>query len=418
MINKQLIKLDGILAPDDVREFIANSVQSLDLAGKRVLALAPDQTRTMPLPLVFESLVEALEGRVSALDFIVALGTHPPLDESCLSHLFGHPVRDGKIKAHHVYNHTWDQPETLREIGVISGEEMRALTEGQLSEPLCVRINQRIFEYDHLLICGPVFPHEVIGFSGGNKYFFPGISGPEIIHITHWLGALFTNLRVNGSGYTPIRAVVDRAAAFIERPKSCLAFVLDQQGVFGAFFGTPEDAWEGASALSAKKHIVYTGRTYQRALAVLPEMYAELWVGGKGMYKVEPVIADGGEVILYAPHLRQISQSHGDLIRQVGYHVRDYFLKQWEQYQHIPWAVLAHSTHVKGLGTYDAETGRETPRIQVTLATGIPEKTCRQINLGFQDPESIHLSAWEGREDQGLLLVKQAGERLYRVQSN
>jgi len=129
------------------------------------------------------------------------------------------------------------------------------------------------------------------------------------------------------------------------------------------------------------------------------------------------VIADGGEVILYAPHLQRISLSHGDLIRQIGYHIRDYFLKQWEQFQHIPLAILAHSTHVKGLGTFDVETGEEHPRIRVTLATGIPKGTCRHINLGYRDPGSIKVDAWEGREDEGLLLVKHAGEHLYRVQS-
>lgn len=418
MTYQQLIRLDGYLNPDGVKDFITKVIQTLDLGGKRLLALVPDRTRTMPLPMVFEALKEATADWVDALDFMVALGTHPPLDVGQLSSLFGKPVRNGKIGEHQIFNHTWDQPETLREIGVISGAEMKTLTEGHLDAGLSVRINQRIFDYDHIIICGPVFPHEVIGFSGGNKYFFPGISGPEIIHITHWLGALFTNMAVIGSGYTPIRAVVDRAARFINRPKSCLAFVLDKGGVFGAFFGSPEEAWEGASALSAKKHIIYTGRTFDRALAVIPEMYDELWVGGKGMYKLEPVIADGGEVILYAPQIQRISLSHGDLIKQIGYHVRDYYLEQWDQFKHIPLAVLAHSTHVKGLGSFDPKTGVEHPRIQVTLATGIPQETCRQVNLGYQNPNSVHVEEWEGREREGILLARDAGEYLYRVESN
>ncbi len=417
MSYKQVIKMDGYLDHTTVQTFIAKSMDDLDLDHKRVVVLVPDQTRTMPLPLAFEVLHSSLKDRVETLDFIVALGTHPPLDEKKLSQLFGRPVKEGMIGEHHVYNHTWGKPETLREIGVISGKEMNRLTEGHLSTPLSVQINQKIFEYDHVLICGPVSPNVSIGFSGGNKYFFPGISGPEIINITHWLAAMLTNMAVNGSGYTPIRAVVDRAAQFINLPKSCLAFVLDKQGIFGAFFGSPEAAWEGASALSAKKHIVYTGRTFERALAVMPEMYDELWVGGKGMYKLEPVMADGGEVIIYAPHIDTISLHHGPLIRQIGYHVRDYYLKQWEQYKHIPLGILAHSTHVKGLGTYDAQTGVEHPRIKVTLATSIPEDICKQINLGYMDPDSINLLEWEDRENEGILLVREAGEHLYRVES-
>lgn len=417
MSYQQLMELNGYLEEPDVRSFIAESLETIDLENKRVVVLVPDQTRTMPLPMVFEVLRRALADRVAALDFIVALGTHPPLNEDQLSQLFGRPVRGGKVAEHHIYNHTWGQPDTLREIGVIPGDEINALTEGFLSDPLHVRINQRIFDYDHILICGPVSPNVSIGFSGGNKYFFPGISGTEVINFTHWLAALLTNVVVNGSGYTPIRALVDRAAQFIHRPRSCLAFVLDKRGIFGVFFGTPEEAWKGASALSAKIHIIYTGRTFTRALAVMPEMYDELWVGGKGMYKLEPVLADGGELIIYAPHINWISLNQGALIQQIGYHVKDYFLKQWDDFKHVPWGVLAHSTHVKGLGTYNPRTGEELPRIQVTLATGIPEETCRQINLGYKDPAAISFAEWEGREEEGILLVKQAGEHLYRVKS-
>ncbi len=133
------------------------------------------------------------------------------------------------------------------------------------------------------------------------------------------------------------------------------------------------------------------------------------------MYKTEPAIADGGEVIIYAPHISEISYSHGALIDQVGYHVRDYFLKQWERFKDVPGSILAHSTHVKGMGTYDAGTAIETPRIQVTLATSIPEERCRRVNLGYLDYRQIDLAAWEDREAEGILLVRNAGEVLYRA---
>ena len=78
---------------------------------------------------------------------------------------------------------------------------------------MTVALNKLPLEYDHVLVCGPVFPHEVVGFSGGNKYLFPGIAGPEIIHFTHWLGAVITNYEIIGTKDTPVRAVIDRAAA-------------------------------------------------------------------------------------------------------------------------------------------------------------------------------------------------------------
>jgi hypothetical protein len=148
-------------------------------------------------------------------------------------------------------------------------------------------------------------------------------------------------------------------------------------------------------------------------LSILPDLYDDLWTGAKGMYKMEPVIADGGEVVIYAPRINEVSYSHGAVLDQVGYHVRDYFSKQWERFKGFPWGVLAHSTHVKGMGTY--ENGVETPRIQVTLATGISAERCRRINLGYLDPASIHIDEWQGREDQGILVVPRAGEMLYRL---
>jgi nickel-dependent lactate racemase len=143
-------------------------------------------------------------------------------------------------------------------------------------------------------------------------------------------------------------------------------------------------------------------------------MYDELWTGGKAMYKLEPVLADDGELIIYAPHITEICVSHGKTILEVGYHCRDYFLKQWDRFKRHPWAVLAHSTHVRGLGTF--ENGVEHGRARVTLATGIPEKLCRQINLGYRDPKSLRPADFADREDEGVLLVPKAGEMLFRLE--
>jgi nickel-dependent lactate racemase len=148
----------------------------------------------------------------------------------------------------------------------------------------------------------------------------------------------------------------------------------------------------------------------------MPEMYDDIWTGAKGMYKMEPAIADGGEVIIYAPHIDEISYTHGQILDEVGYHVRDYFLKQWDKFKDYPGGVLAHSTHLRGMGEYDAETGIESPRIDVTLATRIPEERCRRLSLGYLDPDNINIDEWKGREDEGILVVPKAGEMLYRVQ--
>ena len=182
-------------------------------------------------------------------------------------------------------------------------------------------------------------------------------------------------------------------------------------------FGTARDAWKAAVELSSELHIRWVDRPFRRVLSVLPTMYADIWTGAKGMYKVEPAMADGGEVILYAPHITEFSYTHGPFLEQIGYHCRDYFLKQPAKFANVPRSAIAHSTHLKGEGTYDATTGVESPRIRVTLATGIPEARCRRLNLGYMNPDTIKLEDWQGREAEGIKLIPRAGEILYRLRA-
>jgi nickel-dependent lactate racemase len=284
-----------------------------------------------------------------------------------------------------------------------------------LSADVPVSLNRLVLDYDHIVICGPVFPHEVVGFSGGTKYLVPGVAGPDIINFTHWLGAVITSSAVIGAGYTPVRAVIDRAAGMVDRPMTCLSLVVTHDGIAGLYVGAPRESWDAASALSARTHVVWVDRPFRRVLSVMPTMYDDLWTAAKGMYKLEPAMADGGEIVIYAPHITEVSYTHGRIIDEIGYHCRDYFLAQWDRFGRYPGGVLAHSTHVKGLGAYDAATGVETPRIRVTLATGIPEERCRRINLGYLDPARVILDEWKGREADGVIVVPRAGEMLYRL---
>jgi nickel-dependent lactate racemase len=409
-----------LLDEAEIQAILASFLARLPLDGRRVLVIIPDHTRTMPLPLFLRLLAQALSGRADSLDFLVALGTHPPLSEADLLRLVGLTAgqKAGAYRHIRLFNHAWDDPQALATLGTIPRGEIEQLSGGLLSQDVAVRLNKIVLDYDQLLICGPVFPHEVVGFSGGNKYFFPGIAGREIIDFTHWLGALITSYAMIGTKDTPVRRVIDRAAAMIDRPRQALCSVVTPDGLHGLFCGAPEAAFSAAADLSAQVHIRRVARPYRQVLAVLPEMYDELWTGAKGMYKLEPVVADDGELIIYAPHIRQFSVVHGKIIRQIGYHVRDYFTGQWPRFKDLPWGVLAHSTHLRGVGTYDPASGAERPRIRVTLATGIPEAECRAVNLGYRDPASIDPQAWAGREDEGLLLVPHAGETLYRLQDS
>ena len=406
---------DRFLTHEETAQVMREGLATLAVDGKRVLIIIPDGTRTMPMPLMFGLFEELLAPRVTALDYLVALGTHQPMNDAQLSKLVGRAVCDGQVGKTHVFNHRWDNPANFVTLGTIPAKEIGEITGGLMAEDIPVRLNKLILDYDQIIICGPVFPHEVVGFSGGNKYFFPGIAAAEIINFTHWLGAVMTNYKIIGSGYTPVRAVIDRAAAMIDRRSACFALVVTHEGMAGLYFGSPQEAWKAASALSAQKHIVYVDKPYRRVLSVMPPLYDDLWTAAKGMYKMEPAVANGGEVVIYAPQLTEVSYTHGKIIDEIGYHCRDYFLAQWEKFKGYPGGVLAHSTHVKGLGQYDAASGVESPRIEVKLATGIPRERCQRINLGYLDPAGVNQQEWQGREEEGVLVVPRAGEMLYRV---
>ena len=407
--------VDRHLGEYDVRRVVGEALDSLPLDGKRVLVVIPDLTRTMPMPLMFDVLDGALGRRAAALDYLVALGTHQPMSDAQLACLVGRRVVDGMAGRSRVLNHRWDRAETFVTVGTIPGQEIGEITGGLLASAVPVALNRLITDYDHLLICGPVFPHEVAGFSGGNKYLFPGIAGADIINVTHWLGALITNYQVIGCADTAVRRVIDRAAAMVDRPVTCMALVVTHEGINGVFVGPAREAWREAAALSAQVHVVWHERPFQRVLSVMPPMYSDLWTAAKGMYKVEPVVADGGEVVIYAPHVAEISHTHGTLIEEIGYHCRDYFTAQWHRFAHYPGGVLAHSTHVKGMGTFDVATRTERARISVMLATGIPESRCVRVNLGYLAPAAVHIGQWDGRESEGILVVPRAGEQLHRL---
>lgn len=403
------------LTADQVRDLVARALPAADLRGQRVLLIIPDGTRTAPVGLMFKTLHAQLAPVVKKLDVMIALGTHPAMSAEAINARVEITAaeRASTYRDVEFINHEWDNPAALRDLGKIPADEIKALSGGLFAMDVPVHINRRLYDYDHLIIVGPVFPHEVVGFSGGNKYLFPGVGGPGILNFFHWLGAVVTNPMIIGNKWTPVRKVVDRAGAMVKIQKSCLALVVQGHGdLAGLFIGTPEEAWDGASDLSRDLHIIYKDRPFHTVLSCAPEMYDELWVAGKCMYKLEPIVADGGELIIYAPHMKEISVTHGAHIRRIGYHCRDYILKQWDRFKDEPWGILAHSAHVHGIGTYDEKTGIETPRVRVTLATGLTPEECKAVNLGYRDWRTIRKEDYANREHEGIFLEPKAGERL------
>ncbi len=412
LLAKAIANPHPVLEETVIREMLHTGLQ---FQKARVLVLIPDHTRTMPLPQLFRLMVDVLRD-TAQLDFMVALGTHPPLSFEHLLKLVGLSHEEYEKDYAHIglLNHAWDDPQMLMQLGVLPVEQIQAIA-GQYWHPslggdVPVRINQLAMAYNHIIILGPTFPHEVVGFSGGAKYLFPGISGPDMINVTHWLGALMTILDTIGIEQTPVREMIHAAAALVPVPVTLVSMVVHKDGLAGMFIGDLQTAFHEAAQLSSQLQITWVDQPYRRVLSAAPPMYDELWTAAKAMYKLEPAVADGGELIVYAPHLEKVSDVHGHYLYQIGYHVRDYFLKQWEQFKEIPSGVLAHSTHLKGSGTF--EQGIEHPRIQVTLASRISREDCERLNLGYQDYRTINPAAWQNQE--GSLYVPKAGEMLYR----
>jgi nickel-dependent lactate racemase len=408
---------DGAFLSADAVRAALNAIP--DLGGARVLVLIPDHTRTIPLPLLFRGVVDRLRN-AARLDFLVALGTHPPLSEAALNALVGISADERAANDAHVglYNHAWDDPNALMVIGRLEAEQIQeiagAVWHPSLGGAVDVRINRRIADYDHIVILSPVFPHEVVGFSGGAKYLFPGISGAEMINVTHWLGALATVRGTIGIADTPVRATIHAAARLVTTPITLVGMVVEKRDhdaeIAGLFIGDLFAAWRAAADVSARRHIVWLDQPVQRVLSCPSPMYDELWTAAKAMYKVDPAVADGGEVVIYAPHLGVVSHVHGAYIAEAGYHVRDTYLKQWERYKHLPLGVLAHGTHLRGSGTY--EDGIERARVDVALATAIPRAETERLALRYVDPATIDPRAYA---DAGWMVVPNAGEILYRV---
>jgi nickel-dependent lactate racemase len=433
-----------ILSAEEIAGFVEQQLAAVDLDGRSLCVLVPDSTRSCPLPQLLSAVHRAVHGRVTRMTVLVALGTHPQMTEAALPKHLGYS--EGGLAERYpdtvVRNHEWWDPATFVDVGTIPAERMAELSGGMLHQSVDVRINHAVVDADLTMIVGPVFPHEVVGFSGGDKYLFPGVGGRKIIDVSHWLGALITSAEIIGTrGTTPVRALIDEAAAMVPGERLALCVVtrsgkavaepeeIEPAGTTQApedvadagigtelhamTFGPPQEAWAAAADVSAQTHVRYLDAPVRRVLSILPEKYDDMWTGAKGFYKVEPIVADGGQVVIYAPHIRDIALTHPQ-VSEIGYHCRDYFVKQWDRFKDYHWGDLAHSTHLRGAGTYDPEHG-ERDRVEVVLATGIPEEQVRAVNLRYLDPATIDVESWGADPD--TLVVLDAGEDLFRLRS-
>ena len=410
---------DARLSNDDLLRIVGDALAEVR-AGARVLAIIPDKTRDDNTDVLFPFAAEALSERgAQRFDALVAQGTHTPMttiekrrkigvDRAELPKVFGD-----------VFDHHWDRQSELVRVGELGAARVRELTGGLLDAEVPLKVNRLLAAgvYDTVLVFGATVPHEVAGFAGGAKYFFPGVSGAELTHATHWLGALAGVADTIGRVETPVRRMIEAAAEFIPAEIISLNSVVTREAdgnlrTHALFTGDIRASFRRAAEVSRRVHIKYTNREYKRVVALLDEHYDDMWTGGKASYRLGGVIEEAGELIIYAPHLRCISDTHGTVIERYGYatlaNVRRLIAEHGELQENL--CVAAHLTHVAYAGRRDAP---EEMRFAITLASQVDAATCRRVRLNYMNPRDFKLADYSGDPD--TLVVEQAGRDLYLV---
>lgn len=428
-INENFVTGNGAPEADltavDISPIIARSLSEIP-AGARVLAILSDKTRDDNTDLLFPLAAQILaERKISKLDALIAQGTHSLMNDAEKLAKIGAKSLAKIPNLGQIFDHGWNRPEQLVFIGELSAEKVREVTAGLFNESIPLTVNHLLApgKYDFVLIFGATVPHEVAGFAGGAKYFFPGVSGAELTHKTHWLAALATIEKIIGRIETPTRHLIEAAADFIPAKIISFTSVVSRNAenrlqTHALFAGDFRLALRQAAEISRKIHIKYTGRKYKRVVALLDEHYEELWLGGKASYRLGAIIEEGGELIIFAPHLRCISETHGADIEKFGGYaplekIKELVARSGELQANL--CVAAHLAHVAFAGRSD-EKGEIQTRFKITLASQVDAEMCRRVKLGFLDFQQFQLSNYENDSD--TLIVERAGRDLYLVAPN
>ena len=431
---------DRVLAEEEVGRFVEEQLAGIDADGRAVCVLVPDGTRSFPLPLLVRAVHRALHGRVSRLTVLVALGTHAPMDADALAAHLGYAGRTltDVYPGTEVRNHEWWKPETFAHLGTIPAARIEELSEGRMSLEVEVLLNRAVVDHDIALVVGPVLPHEVVGMSGGNKYFFPGVAGQRIIDVSHWLGALITSAKIIGTtGLTPVRALIDEGASLIPAAKYALCGVTAEAGHSGDGDYDYGAAGDGGHRTDVEQSVGRT-RSPRRLRLLLDQRGGDQCRDARDLPRpAGPPRAfarardvrrdlDRREGVLQG-RTRRGGRRRGDPLRAA--HPRDRKQPPADPRGRVPLPGLLREAVGQVLrralgraGALDPPAGRrylrpgdgeERLRVNVTLATGIPEDVCRAVNLGYRDPATIDVEDFA--VDPETLVVPRAGEVLFRL---
>jgi nickel-dependent lactate racemase len=313
--------IDVELGPGQLSELLAESLGKLG-RRERVIAVPPDMTRLHSQAGVLTCLARELLGdRLKAV--LPAIGTHAAMTRAQTDFMFpGVPHELFRV-------HNWrTDVETL---GEVPAELVQEQSEGKLNFPWPAKTNRLILQggFDLILSIGQVVPHEVIGMANYNKNILIGAGGRQSINLSHYLGAVYGMERIMGRADTPVRAVLNYASDHFlrELPIVYVQTVVGRRtdgglAVRGLYIGDDVECFHRAAELSLKVNFELVPEPIKKAVVYLdPHEFHSTWLGNKAVYRTRMALADGAELIVLAPAVREFGEDKciDGLIRKYGY---------------------------------------------------------------------------------------------------
>jgi len=304
-----------------IREAMYGALRALN-ERRNVLAIPPDFTRFHSAAgQLTEIAYEYFGSRLTRV--LPATGTHAPMSDQEIATMYGSVPRS--LFQHHNFR------SGLATLGEVPASFIHEQSEGCLNFPWPVQVNRQLIEggFDLILSIGQVVPHEVAGMANQNKNILIGVGGPESIHRSHYLGAVYGIERIMGRADNPVRRVLNRAAAcFLQNVPILYALTVrgkDEEGNLvtrGLFIGDDNECFERAAELSLKVNFAMLDRPIQKAVVYLnPSEFKSTWLGNKAVYRTRLALADGAELIVIAPGIKTFGEDADidRLIRKHGY---------------------------------------------------------------------------------------------------
>lgn len=344
------------LSHEDLRKGLYEALEKLG-ERRKILAVPPDYTR---LPSRAGELTEiAWEYYGDKLtDILPALGTHTPMTDGQIEHMFGKTPRTL------FRDHDWRNDVVT--LGVVPAEYIRTISEGKVDFSWPVQVNRLLVEgsFDLILSIGQVVPHEVVGMANYNKNILVGTGGSEGINKSHYIGAVYGMERMMGRADTPVRRVFNYGTEhFLSHlPLVYVQTVVGvnekgQQQTYGLFIGDDLEVFERAAALSLQVNFVMVEKPLRKVIVWLdPSEFKSTWLGNKSIYRTRMAIADGGELIVLAPALKEFGEDKTIdlLIRKYGYFGTPHTLKAVAENQDLRdnLGAAAHLIHGSSEGRF------------------------------------------------------------------